>query len=235
MGSARAVPEIFHGIGGHQLAFGDDHHQLAGLLHLGQDVGAEDDGMLRGQVLDHFAGLDDLVRIESAGGLIQDQNVRVVDDGLGEPDALPVALRELADDLLSHIGHVAAFADFADAALQIGSGQAFKFADELQVVADGHVGIEGGRFGQVADALLDFERLFEDVEARHVRRSRRGWQEACQDAHGGGFSGAVRTQETYDLALGNLEGNVVDGDSACVSLGKAFDRYHSWALKCTLN
>jgi hypothetical protein len=46
-----------------------------------------------------------------------------------------------------------------------------------------------------------------------------GREEAGQDAHRGGLAGAVGAEEADDLALFHLEGDVVHGDSACVSLG----------------
>ena len=51
--------------------------------------------------------------------------------------------------------------------------QALELAHKGQVFADLHVGIEGRGFGEIADALLHFEGLLEDIEAGHVRRARR--------------------------------------------------------------
>ena len=50
-----------------------------------------------------LAGLDDLLGVEAGGGLVEDQDVGVVDDGLGEADALPVAFGELADQLVADV------------------------------------------------------------------------------------------------------------------------------------
>ena len=50
------------------------------------------------RLLDQLAGLDDLLGVEARRRLVQDQHVRVVEDGLGEADALAVALGELAHD-----------------------------------------------------------------------------------------------------------------------------------------
>ena len=78
------------------LALVDDHHALAGLRDLGQDVRAQDDGVRARQPLDEVAGLHDLLRVEAGGRLVEDQDLGVVQDRLRQPDALPVALRELA-------------------------------------------------------------------------------------------------------------------------------------------
>ena len=74
----------------------DDDDALAGLRDLGQDVRAEDDRVVAGEAPDQLARLDDLLRVEAGGRLVEDQHVGVVNQRLGEADALPVALRELA-------------------------------------------------------------------------------------------------------------------------------------------
>ena len=63
---------------------------------LGQDVRAQDDRVIAGELLDQLARLDDLLRVEAGGRLVEDQHVGVVDQRLREADALPVALRQLA-------------------------------------------------------------------------------------------------------------------------------------------
>ena len=55
-GAAQAVGQVRHRIGGHQLALIDDDNALAGLFDFGQDVGAENDGVIAGQVLDQTRG-----------------------------------------------------------------------------------------------------------------------------------------------------------------------------------
>ena len=80
------------------------------VLHFGQDVGAEDDGVVAGEAVDQLADFDDLLGIEAGGGLVEDQDVGVVDDRLGEADALAVALGELADQLVADVADGAALA-----------------------------------------------------------------------------------------------------------------------------
>ena len=74
----------------------DDDDALAGLRHLGEDVRAEDDRVVAGQLLDELARLDDLLRVEAGGRFVEDEHVGIVDQGLGQADALPVALRSFA-------------------------------------------------------------------------------------------------------------------------------------------
>ena len=61
-------------------------------LDLLEDMGREDDRLALAQGADELADLDDLVGVETRRGLVEDEDGRVVEDGLGEPEALPVAL-----------------------------------------------------------------------------------------------------------------------------------------------
>ena len=165
------------------------------------------------------ADFDDLFGIEAAGGLVEDQDVGVVDDRLGDADALPEALGQLADQLGADVAEGAALDHLVGAAFDIGARDAFELADESEVFDDLHFGVKRRGFGQVADALLDLLRVLQHVEAGDGGLAGRGREEAGEDAHRGGFPGAVRAEEADDLALFHLEGDVVYGDSTCVSLG----------------
>ena len=73
----------------------DDDDALAGLRDLGKDVRAEDDRVIAGQLLDELPRFDDLLRIESGGRLVEDQDIGIVNERLRQTDALPVAFRQL--------------------------------------------------------------------------------------------------------------------------------------------
>ena len=64
------------------------------------------------------------------------------------------------------------------------------------------------------------------VEAGDVGCARGGRKKAREDAHRGGFAGAVRTEKPDDLAFFDFERNIVDRDSTGVSLGETLDFNH---------
>ena len=167
-----------------------------------------------------------LLGVEARGGFIKDENIGVVDDGLGQADALAIAFGELADELLADVAQGAAADDFAHFPGDIVGGDALELAGEAEVLVDLHFRINGRCFGQVADALLDLHGVLQHVESSDVG-STRGWrQEARQDAHRGGFAGAVGAEKADDLSFFDLERDVVDSDSTSVSLGETLDFYH---------
>ena len=63
---------------GDQLAAADDDDAAAGRLHLGEDVRRQDDRLLAADLLDERPDLDDLVGVEAARRLVEDDDVRVV-------------------------------------------------------------------------------------------------------------------------------------------------------------
>jgi hypothetical protein len=69
--------------------------------------------------------------------------------------------------------------------------------------------------------------VFQDVETADAGGSRGGRQKARKDAHRGGFTGAVGAEKTDDLSFIDLERDIVDSDSAGVSLGKTLDFNHN--------
>ena len=67
-------------------------------LELAEDVGGDHDGARARQGPNLPAHLDDLARVEAVGGLVENQEVRIAQQGLGDSDALAVATRKLADE-----------------------------------------------------------------------------------------------------------------------------------------
>ena len=94
--SAHPVLQVVDRICGYQFSLVDDEHLLAGLLHFGQDVRAQNDGVVAGQTLDEIASLVDLFRVQSGSGLVQNQHIRIVNDRLRQADPLSISLRKLA-------------------------------------------------------------------------------------------------------------------------------------------
>ena len=173
-----------------------------------------------------LARLDDLFRVEPGGRLVEDQHLGVVNQRLREADALPVAFRQLRAVLRRHVVDVRALHHGRDPVLLFLRGHALDARDEVQVLPDGHVRIQGRRFRQVAGAPLGLDRVSEDVVAGD-RRPTVGWRHvAGQDPHRGGLARPVRTQEPENLSAFDSEADVVHGRDPAVAFGDVFDLNH---------
>ena len=145
----------------------DDHGPRAHGLHLLQDVRGDDDGLVLGHVGDELAHLVLLVGVEAVGGLVHDQHLRVVQDGLGDGDAALEALRQRLDPLLQHGGELRLLDRGGDAPLGLLAVEAADLGDEGEEGARRHVAVAGRTLGQVAELAL---RQLGMTRARRRRR-----------------------------------------------------------------
>src|SRR5512145_1226377 len=88
-----------------------------------------------------------------------------------------------------------------------------------QVFANAHVVIKGRTLRQVAEHPTYPDRVVEHGVPVHLRRSRRGRDEARQNAHRGRFAGPVGTEKADDLAALDLEVYFVQGSNGPKLLG----------------
>src|SRR5204863_6284045 len=95
------------------------------------------------EALDELAGLDDLLGVEARGGLVEDEHVGVGEDGLGEADALAVALGEPADDLAANVADPSLLDGLIDPRLARRRGDALDLGAEIQEADHLHVRVEG--------------------------------------------------------------------------------------------
>ena len=89
-------------------------------------------------------------------------------------------------------------------------------ANHLEVLRAGEVFVDGGVLAGEADAASDPIGMLDDVDPVHGGGARGGQKDRRQDPDHGGLARAVGPQEAEDLALGNVEGNVVEGSNFAV-------------------
>ena len=86
------------------------------------------------------------------------------------------------------------------ALLRLGGGQREQPALEHQQLAPGLARVEPRLLQRDADPLARPVGVLRDVDARHLRPARRDRQQRREHAHGRGLAGAVRPEESEDLA-----------------------------------
>ena len=129
-----------------------------------QDVGCHEHGaVLRASSPQQPAQLDDLPRVQAVARLVEHQQFGLVQHGLGERHALPVAARQPPDDDRRTHRRAPAARARADGRARLSPAEAAQPAHEGEELADAHVPVERRILRHVADAL----------RARPVRRARR--------------------------------------------------------------
>ena len=161
--------------------------------------------------------------IDARSGLVQKQDARGMHDGAAQRQALlPAAGQQLGDGGAAvgearHAQHVLlAFRAHV-------FGDAVNPAEEVDVLFHGEIVVERELLRHVADVLADLFGILGDVEAGHGAPAGGGRQQPAEHADDGGFAGAVGTQETEDLALVHLEGDVIDGHEIAEGLDQVAD------------
>src|SRR5262249_56566131 len=97
-----------------------------------------------------------------------------------------------------------ALEDRVDAALAI--GQLVEPGDEVEVLLNGEVLVEGEALGHVAHPAANALRVLADVEPEAGALAGVRGQEAAEHPEGGGLPAAIRAEEAADLSLGHLQG-----------------------------
>ena len=187
---------------------------------------AQNNRVVAGEALDQVARLIDLLGIQSGSRFVQNEYIRIVNDGLGQANPLTVAFGQFAEKLVLYVPDCAAIANDIDALPELSAGKAFQPSNERQVFCSTHLEIERRGFGEIANPSLDFERRFDDIKTGNGCSARTGRQEARQYPHRGGLAGAIRSQKADDLASLDLERDVIHSGVAGVPLGKILHINH---------
>ncbi len=185
---------------GDDFSFIDNNDAVADGLYFGEDVRGEDDRVGLAEVSDEVADLDDLLGVKADGGFVEDDDGRVADERLRDPDTLLVPFGKVLDEAVAHVIDFRHLTDFGDVTFAVELAAA-DFVDEVQIFIDGHVHIQRGLFGEEADELFRLVGVFEDVDPADLGFPGRGGEVAGEDIHRGGFPRAVRTEEADDLTL----------------------------------
>ena len=215
--------EFGGGAEGDEAALVDDENAVAGDFDFGEDVRGDDDGHASAEAGDEVAHELDLVGVEADGWLVHDDDGGLGEDGLGDADALAEAFGEFADDAVAFASEVADFHDFGDARGEAAAGEFLEASAIVEVFGDAHVLGERVVFGHVTDEAFDFLRARGDGDAVDERDAGGGWEVAGEDAHGGGFAGAVGAEEAEDFAAPHGEAEVVDRRVASVGFHEVLD------------
>ena len=203
--AASVAPEFGRGAVEPHPPLRDQDDAIGQRLDLLQDVGREQDRLALAEPPNRLADLANLVGVEAAGRLVEDQHVGFVEQHLRHAHPLPVALGQLANRLTDHASQFALLDDRLDPRLLAVSRQATGVGEELEQAAGRHVGIERPILRQVAEPLGTGEPVGRHVVAGNPGRAGRGGEVARQDLHRGALPGAVGAQEGDDLAAGNAE------------------------------
>src|SRR4051812_32131596 len=204
---------------GHDPPLLDDRHAVAQRLRLVEVVRGEQDRLA--QVLQRA---DDLPRvaprrgIEARRRLVEEDQLRVADEGQGEVEPAPLAAGEGAHvgvRLLLQAGDRDDLLDVARVRVEVG--------EVLQRLARRDVAVHAGRLQDDADPLAQLPRVLLWIVAEHGDDPGRAGAVALEDLDRGRLAGAVGAEQAEDLADGDLEVEAPHGLVLAVGLAQVAD------------
>jgi|GEM_PF-6291507 len=173
-------------------------------------MGVQEEGdplrLLREQEIPHQ---DPSRRIQAGGGLVQEDQPGLVDEGLGQSQALPHPLGEGADGASGIGGQPHLFEQLRDPPPQARGIHPGKTAVEPENFLCGEPVREGEAFGQEADLPPGVS--IPQGAAPHPSAPGRGADQTQEHLHRGRLPGPVGAQETEDLPLRHPEGEIRHG------------------------
>ncbi len=178
---------------------------------------------------DQFPQTAGCLRIQTERRLIQKEDGRAGQQCLGDGDALAHPGRIFFDEFIGAVLDLHALDQFIDAFLRhrwwdvIQRREIFQVFTAAQLPVNAALACQHG-----AQTPPDFVRLFDDIEAIDLGRAAGGLEQGAQHADGGGFSCAVRSQQTEDFAALDLQVHAIDGGEH--GSGRAFVEKRAAAL-----
>ena len=178
------------------------------------------------ELLEDLAHLDPRTRIKAGGRLIEEQNGGVVHERARQAHALFQSAGERVYKLVLAVGHADKRKQIVDDLLTPRLRLSVAGRIEVEVLGDRQLVVYTEEIRHVSDSGVDLLALFHDVSTADVGLAFGRLEESGEDAKRRRLARAVRSHETEDLALGHLEGDVVEGRAIPIDLGESLDRDH---------
>ena len=206
--------------------------EALGLVHVGR--GDDRRHPLRHHLVDDEPELAARDRVDAERRLVEEQHLRLVDEGAGEAELLLHAARELAGEAVAERAEVREREEPLEARRALGSRHPVEVGVEAEVLLDREVGVEAEALRHVGDAVLDRLGVAGDRDAGEDRVAGGGPQHAGEHAQRRGLAGAVRPDEAEQLAAADLEAQILDRGQLAEAAGEPLGADHRpvghWAL-----
>jgi len=174
-----------------------------------QQMRGQDHRTLATEFAHQFADRRRLHGVEARGRLVEHDQVRIVDDGLGNAGALRKTLGQIGAQAPAHFAQPAAFNHAIHGRLRLRATHPAQARAEREVFVHAQFGVQRRRFRQITQAPRK-RRFFAKIASveQHFARARR--EHAGDHAQGGGLAGAVDAEQAEHAAAIERECQVLD-------------------------
>src|SRR5208283_1106127 len=167
-----------------------------------------------------FAARD---RIDASGGLIEQQQLRRVDQGTGNAKLAFHTAGELAGQTISKPGHTRSLEQMIFSWLPHGPAYFEDVGIKADVLGDGEILVEAELLGHVADSALDRFRPEQNVLPVDKDDAGIGGKHSRENPQRRRFPRAVGTHQPKDLPFARVEAQVVHGDDLTETFRQSAD------------
>ena len=160
-------------------------------------------------------------RVHPVGRLVEEEDVGLVEERAGEPEALRHPLRVTANPVAPAAGEPHEVEQLGDPPIQVPLGDAGEAAEQAQRRLAGQVAGEAMAFGEVADAPARGRAARVAAAHAHLAARRPGQAEENLDQRG--LAGAVGAEKAERLAAPDLEADAFEGAQAPPAVAELLD------------
>ena len=196
-------------------------------------MGGEKHGLPLGEAAENTAKPDTLLGVQARRGLVQNQELRVSQQRLGNSDALALAAGEALELFLGFVLQAHQPEQLVRLLLGLKFRESLQAGDIEQKLFGSEVGIDPEVLGQVAQLLPKFHAQGGNIPAIQQHPSGAGLQQVGHNPHQRRFSCAVGPQQAVDAVLqGQID--LFQGHGISVELADVFQRQSHSALRSFL-
>jgi hypothetical protein len=211
-----APDQLVGGCVGNQLAAADDDQPVRHQRHLAHEMTGDEDRLAdRGKVLEQVAHPEDALRVQAVDRLVEQEHLRVAEEGGCDAEPLSHAEGEAARALLRHLAQP----DEVEYLVDPSPLDRVGLRDPDQMVVRAAPAVQSAGLEQRADLV---QRVAMCGVRLAVHRDVAGGRgvEPEDHSHRRRLAGAVRAEEAGDDTRLNREGQLVDRESVAVPLGQ---------------
>ena len=202
-----------------------DRDAVAEALRLFEAMrGEEDRDAALPEPEDQLVNLASGDRVEAHGWLVEEQDLRIAEQGAREGDPLAETLRQRSAGVPCSIGEVDRLQGAVDATARV--RHLVQVGEALEVLEDAQAQVQAGRLGHDRDPAADLHAVLgRERESGDGGRPRGRGEERAERSNRGRLAGAIGAEEAEHLTASHLERDVGERAAVAELLREMLDRY----------